>query len=883
MKNVWILFLILFIKISAQTEINGIVISDTKDSVIRANIILLNAKNEIETFGFSDKTGSFSVSTDKFGTFKLQIKSLNYNPKEIEIHIFQKNQKINLGNITISKLKESEIKEVIITRQNPIRIKKDTVEYVVDKFTNGTEMNVEDLLKKLPGIKVDSDGKIKFGNKEVERVLIENDDLFERGYQTLTQNMPSQSLDKVQVLKNYSKNKLLKNIEDSERIALNLTLKENAKGKWFGNMVLASTSYVEDMHQLKLNVMNFSKRKKFYLLYNQNNLGLNEMKGVEYLINPQSENDAENVGGNLQILSIVNLHQKNYQFEDNRTNFNNDKLASFSYINNFTNDWKLKLVTIFNEIENKNYVSSIYKYNYVNINFTNIENKTWKQSNQNMVAKLELNKDFKKNSSLQFYNKTSSIKENNDNDFIFNGLSNFQTGENRLFATESKIIYTKKLDSSKAVVAVAKHIFQNRPYNFTDENDVFQYITGNPQAQKINQKIDSDLSFFGAKVSYLKKYNEDQNLELHIGDELRKDVLDSEIQLFDVSNQKINFNNSEFLNNLSLRQNRVYSEVNYKIKLKNWKYNLTLLSELVSSDFNHNKQDNLLLSPTFNISYENRRMGNFSLYGNRRFSPTSINNILVNYIYQGNRNFTESTFGFQLLPNYSLGISYNLGDQLSKNITMSFNYMRNEQYIANNIIVNPNYSFNQNILVKNGESYFANMEARRYLKFIKSRFSLLGSFMSSEYENSVNNQALIKTNFSNYKIGFEMKSGWLKKFNYELGYDWTFNRIKSDVNTNNYLDQKGFFNLYYNFSPEFRVESKLEYYKFGNTLQKTTQFWDVKMDYLIKKHKLNLFLKGNNLLNSNEIQRFLISIVSESIYTQRLLPLHIVFGINKNF
>lgn len=224
---------------------------------------MLNAKNEIETFGFSDKTGSFfSVSTDKFGTFKLQIKSLNYNPKEIEIHIFQKNQKINLGNITISKLKESEIKEVIITRQNPIRIKKDTVEYVVDKFTNGTEMNVEDLLKKLPGIKVDSDGKIKFGNKEVERVLIENDDLFERGYQTLTQNMPSQSLDKVQVLKNYSKNKLLKNIEDSERIALNLTLKENAKGKWFGNMVLASTSYVEDMHQSETECDEFFQTQK---------------------------------------------------------------------------------------------------------------------------------------------------------------------------------------------------------------------------------------------------------------------------------------------------------------------------------------------------------------------------------------------------------------------------------------------------------------------------------------------------------------------------------------------------------------------------------------------------------------------------------------------
>ena len=55
--------------------------------------------------------------------------------------------------------------------------------------------------------------------------MVENDDLFERGYQTLTQNMPTKPVEKVQVLKNYSKNKLLKDIQDSESVAINLTLK----------------------------------------------------------------------------------------------------------------------------------------------------------------------------------------------------------------------------------------------------------------------------------------------------------------------------------------------------------------------------------------------------------------------------------------------------------------------------------------------------------------------------------------------------------------------------------------------------------------------------------------------------------------------------------
>lgn len=216
-------------------------------------------------------------------------------------------------------------------------------------------------------------------------------------------------------------------------------------------------------------------------------------------------------------------------------------------------------------------------------------------------------------------------------------------------------------------------------------------------------------------------------------------------------------------------------------------------------------------------------------------------------------------------------------------IENGINYILNQKAISDNAIINQNYSFHQNILVEDNDTFFSNLEVSRYLKFIKSRFSLLGNLMISSYQNSVNNQPLINTKFTSYKIGFEMKSGWLKKINYELGYDWTFNKIISDVNSNDYIDQKGFFNLYYNFTPEFRLESNLEYYNFGNTPQKTTQFWDLKVDYIVKKYKLNLFLKGNNLLNSNSIQRYSITNISESIYTQRLLPLHIVFGVNKNF
>ncbi|KAA0130061.1 hypothetical protein FY557_02205 [Chryseobacterium sp. SN22] len=738
-------------------------------------------------------------------------------------------------------------------------------------------------MKKLPGITILNDGKIKFGNKEVSRVMIENDDLFEKGYQTLTQNMPSKPLDKIQVLKNYSKNKLLKNIEDSESIALNLTLKKDAKGKWFGNILLASTSYKENRHQGKLNMMNFTKRKKVYFLFNANNLGLNEMKGVDYLISPGSENDVENVGTNINTLSTVNLHQKNFQFDDRRTNFNNDRLLSVNYIYNFKTDWKLKFVTIFNGTENRNYISSYYKFNFDGLSFINNEDKTWKQNNRNIVGKLELSKDFKNNSNVQFYNKISSLNEKNNNIFIFNQQLNNQIGKNELFANENRLTYTKKIDSSKAWVTVARYIFQNRPYHFTEENNVFSSILNIPEAQKISQSIDSRMNFGGVKISYLKKYSEEHFLELQLGDEFRKDKLHSNLQALNADSQTIYFDRSGFVNHTDYLLNTVFGQLKYGKKSKRWNYGFTVLNQMIYSDLNNNKETGFYVSPSANISYQSIKAGNFSINAGRKFSTISINDVYTNYIYQGNRNFRQNHTEFTVLPDYNAGLSYTIGEKMSQYLDFNINFIRSEDYLSNHMIVNPNYTFNQTILVKNNSNLSSNLELRKYLKFVKSRLSILGSYLFSDYENSVNNQPLIKTQFTNWKTGFEMKSGWTRFINYELGYEWTFNKIYSPVNSNSYMDQKGFFNLYLTMGTQFKIESFVEYYKFGNTGQKTTQFWDVKANYILKKYNMNVFIQGNNLLNSDSIRRYSISNISESLYTQRLIPRHLVLGVNKNF
>lgn len=883
MRYLCLFFIILFLKTSAQTQIKGLVLSETKKPVSNANVILSDPQGNIITFVFSNNDGSFLLNTDKFGQYNIQVNAMGFISSKFPVSITKREQTLYFENIILETDKLNEIREIVISKTRPITIRKDTIEYSAKRFATGTEQNVEELLKKLPGITVLSDGKIKFENKEVSRVLLENDDIFEKGYQTLTQNMPSSALDKVQVVKNYSKNKYLRNIEPSESIALNLTLKEDNKGRWFGNVILASTSYKENMRQGKLNLMNFTKRQKVYLLLNANNLGLNEMKGIEYLTNPSSDNDVENVGTNVDTPSIINLHQKNLQFDDNRTNFNNDRLVSFSYIYNFKTDWKLKFVTVFNETENRNYISSLYKFNFSGLGFINAEEKIWKQNNTNGVTKVELTKEFNNNSNLQFYNNFSSLNKDNDNIFLFNGQINNQIGNNKFFASENRLTYTKRIDSSKALVATARYIFQNRPFHFTDENGIFSQILNNPEAQKIGQTADFKMNFQGLKVSYLKKYAEDHSLELQVGNEFRKDLLRSDLHIFNSDNEPVSFDKSGFTNHTDYIQNNVFAKIKYDGKIKNWNYGFTVLNLMIYSDLNQDKQRGFYISPLGNIRYGNRKTGNFNLYAGRKFSTPGISDVYTHYIYQGNRNFKQNDAKIAVLPEYHIGFSYNIGTEMSQYLNFSINLSKLEDYFSNNMIINPNYIFNRTILAKNNTNITASLELKKYLKPLRSRLSILSSHMQSAYESSVNNQPLIKTEFTNWIAGFEMKSGWSKFINYECGYEWTFNDISSKINAYRYTDQKGFINLYFNISTPLRIESFAEYYKFGNTKQRPTQFWDIKINYTLSKYNMSIYIKGNNLLNSDSIQKYAADHISESLYTQRLLPRRIVLGVNKNF
>lgn len=263
MKKINILSILLFLigNISfSQLVISGFTKDIQNNPLSNVNLILKsNNSQSIISYCYSSVNGNYELKTNKVGKFILVISALNYETQSIDIKLDKEQTQIE-KNIILS-YKATELNEVIIQSERPITIKKDTITFLAKSFLQGNEQVVEDLLKKIPGLNVLPDGTIKIGNQEVEKIMIEGDDMFEKGYKILSKNMPVNPIEKVELFQNYSNNKLLKGIENSNKVALNLTLKENAKRVWFGNMRAGYGLVSQNRYEVNSNLMNFGKKK----------------------------------------------------------------------------------------------------------------------------------------------------------------------------------------------------------------------------------------------------------------------------------------------------------------------------------------------------------------------------------------------------------------------------------------------------------------------------------------------------------------------------------------------------------------------------------------------------------------------------------------------
>jgi len=175
------------------------------------------------------------------------------------------------------------LEEIVVRGKTPpVIARNDTTEYNMASFSDSTEVTVEDLLKKIPGVSVAENGLITYNGKTVERVLIEGDDLFSQNYTLATRNIRADMISKVQVIDRFQENPLMQGIQQSDRMVMNLKIKPDRKRALSGN-VEAGGGYGEAWKgRVQTNLFSLSRKEKIYLIGNANNSGGNILSEVEW-------------------------------------------------------------------------------------------------------------------------------------------------------------------------------------------------------------------------------------------------------------------------------------------------------------------------------------------------------------------------------------------------------------------------------------------------------------------------------------------------------------------------------------------------------------------------------------------------------------------------
>ena len=151
--------------------------------------------------------------------------------------------------------KEHLLKEFVITKQiAAIKIKGDTTEYMADSFKVKENANVEDLLKKLPGIQVDKNGQITAQGETVQKILVDGEEFFSDDPKVVTQGLAANAVQKVQVYDKKSDQAEFTGLDDGQKTkTINLELKENKKKGYFGRADVGGGTDGYFQNQLMLN------------------------------------------------------------------------------------------------------------------------------------------------------------------------------------------------------------------------------------------------------------------------------------------------------------------------------------------------------------------------------------------------------------------------------------------------------------------------------------------------------------------------------------------------------------------------------------------------------------------------------------------------------
>ncbi|TWI86470.1 carboxypeptidase-like protein [Chitinophaga japonensis] len=260
-------------------KIEGTVKSVKGETLPYATVTIrsLDKDAAIIAFAQTNANGYFKLNVPVDGNYLLNISMLGYEAVSIQVNAAPAPLSIVLTP------RDIHLREVIVKDFTPVKFKNDTTSYTLSHFSDGTERNMEEVLKKLPGIRVSDNGTITFNGKSIDRILIDGEDFFSRTYKVLSKNITPGLVEKVDAIENFNEEKLLKGIQRSDKVVLNFNFRKKLAANVFGSGSMGGG--IKDRYIANTTLFSFLNKTRLGVIGNINNVGIETLDEAKYNLN----------------------------------------------------------------------------------------------------------------------------------------------------------------------------------------------------------------------------------------------------------------------------------------------------------------------------------------------------------------------------------------------------------------------------------------------------------------------------------------------------------------------------------------------------------------------------------------------------------------------
>jgi ribosomal protein S6 len=832
----------------------GIVSDDAVFPLENANIIAkpLQEKAQLK-FAITDNKGRYRLELETTVKYEVTVSYIGFIEEAL---VVEPNSDKEIHNFKL-KATGIQLKEIAIKHDfSPIIVKKDTLVFDVKSFANGNERKMKEILEKLPGVEVDKNGGVTVQGKKVTKMLVEGKSFFGGGSKLAVENIPANALDKIEVIDHFNDVGFMKQVSDSEDLAMNVKLKEDKKKFVFGDVETgAEVANDNGFYLAHTALFYYSPKTNFSFIGDLNNVGKSTFT-IQDLMRFQGGTSSYLTGRK----SLSNL----YSFTNDNTDVvkNKSQFAAF----NFSFDASPKLAVsgfgIFSKVlmvsqsENKN--------EYLQNNTSTFEKKLQNNSNGSVLGMGNVKLDYSVSKNEKWYYNAQYQSSTNDLNNLINSVTNlnssiFKTiGNADNSSVKQYVEWHKNYNEHHIATFVVNQAYEkSTPQNswFTNQPFLSGVI---PLQTDANYTIEQIKRMKNNSADALFKHywtiNNYNHIYTIIGNNFGHTNFEtSEKQL--LSNGTINdFASSGFGNNVKYQLNDAYVGMEYKFKIGKWINKPGLYLHKYHLNTNQNNLDfsitKTLFQPQWDSDYE------FSQSESLNFSYKLTNNFpdvnqlanrltlqSYNLVFKGNallenESYHTTNLRYSKVNNYR-GIMFNA----------RINFIKKTKTIRNQIILIGINQYNTAILTDNPEqtySFNGNISKKIY-KFkleLNSRLSWLNYTQTLNTLTTVNDR-------NNQNIGLLFKTAFKKWPDFKIGYTKGYSHI-AGLTQSNY--QSDVINSAFEMTFFKYFTYKLEYENMKNTNSNNqTNFYEVSntsLRYQKKNSPFGFELFANNLLDN---------------------------------